>query len=102
MIPIRYDDDAVAELEAAFGYYAERDRDLALRFQAEVRAVETIISETPAFYAVFEKVGDADIRRALLDDFPFALLYLVTRDAVWMVAVMHLRRAPGYWRRRID
>ncbi|HEX4512765.1 MAG TPA: hypothetical protein VH054_04490 [Polyangiaceae bacterium] len=101
MSPIRYDDDALTELESAFEYYAARDVDLALRFQAEVRAIETIISETPAFYPVFEERGGVRIHRALLDDFPFAVLYVETPKATWIVALMHLRREPGYWRRRV-
>jgi len=38
---------------------------------------------------------------ALLEDFPFALLYVTTADVAWIVAVMHLRREPGYWRGRM-
>ncbi len=32
--------------------------------------------------------------------FPFAILYRVEPERIVVVAVMHLRREPGYWRRR--
>jgi hypothetical protein len=37
----------------------------------------------------------------LLEDFPFAILYVALPSTVWIVAVMHLKREPGYWQRRI-
>jgi toxin ParE1/3/4 len=97
----RYADDAVDELNAAVDYYADRDADLAARFHAELRDVEQHVADAPLSYAVFEEVGDVAIRRALLADFPYALLDVVIADAIWIIAVMHLRREPGYWRQRI-
>jgi toxin ParE1/3/4 len=41
------------------------------------------------------------IRRRLLRRFPFAILYQVTDDDLSVVALMHLHRRPGYWRRRV-
>ncbi len=32
---------------------------------------------------------------------PYAVLYIDREDAVWVVAVMHFKRKPGYWARRI-
>ena len=40
------------------------------------------------------------IRRRLVPDFPFALGYRVLKDEIRVLAVMHLRRRPGYWRTR--
>jgi toxin ParE1/3/4 len=41
------------------------------------------------------------VRRYLADDFPFAILYLDEVDAVWIVAIMHLKRHPDYWQHRL-
>ena len=37
-------------------------------------------------------------RRKLFIRFPFALVYRATSDSVEVVAVVHQRRRPGYWR----
>ena len=59
------------------------------------------MADEPLAFAAFEHAGEATIRRALLDDFPFALLYIALPDTIWVVAVMHLRRQPGYWAHRV-
>ena len=101
MTVVRYHPDAADEVVAAVDYYASRDVDLAARFDAELRDVEQRIRETAASYPVFERLGDVPVRRALMDDFPFALLFVEHADTIWIIAVMHLRRAPGYWRARV-
>lgn len=34
--------------------------------------------------------------------FPFRLIYEVQPDRIWIVAVAHLSRRPGYWVRRLQ
>jgi len=41
------------------------------------------------------------IRRWLVQRFPFAQLYQFSADEISVIAVMHLRRRPGYWKRRM-
>ena len=45
---------------------------------------------------------DPRYRRAVVDVFPFVVLYRIDekRHAVIIVAVAHTRRRPGYWRGR--
>ncbi|AUX43028.1 uncharacterized protein SOCE26_044680 [Sorangium cellulosum] len=40
------------------------------------------------------------VRRLTLQRFPYGLLYVVEPDRILVLAVMHLRRRPGYWRGR--
>lgn len=43
------------------------------------------------------------IRRLLFQDhFPYALIYIIRRQQVIIVAVMHQHREPVYWRDRIE
>jgi len=37
-------------------------------------------------------------RRVLVRRFPYSLLYRVDPDVIFVVAVAHVRRRPGYWR----
>jgi len=42
----------------------------------------------------------ADVRRALLQTFPYAVYFRVSDDAVVVFAVLHLSRDPRTWRVR--
>ena len=41
------------------------------------------------------------LRRVLVPKFPYGLLYRVEPDRIYILAVTHLRRRPGYWRHRL-
>ena len=43
---------------------------------------------------------EGSYRRCLVRRFPYALIYRSKLDVIIVVAVMHLKRRPGYWRRR--
>jgi hypothetical protein len=40
------------------------------------------------------------MRRCLSKSFPFAVLFRIRLDFIAVVAVMHLRRDPDYWKNR--
>jgi hypothetical protein len=41
------------------------------------------------------------LRRVLAPKFPYGLLYRVEPERIYVIAVMHLHRRPGYWRSRL-
>jgi hypothetical protein len=41
------------------------------------------------------------LRRHFSRDFPYAVIFLDKPGHVWIVAVMHMKRRPGYWRARL-
>ncbi len=42
----------------------------------------------------------ADVRRALVHTFPYAVYFRETHETVVLLAVLHLVRDPGTWRAR--
>lgn len=46
--------------------------------------------------------AESGIRRAMLARFPFTIVYHELEDEVEVVAVMHQRRHPGYWKHRTE
>lgn len=46
-------------------------------------------------------IDRANIRRRLVSGFPFTILYEVQSDRIFVAAVMHQHRRPGYWRTRV-
>ena len=45
---------------------------------------------------------DPLIRRHFSDVFPYAVIYVDQPDRVPIIAVMHMKRRPGYWRKRFQ
>lgn len=78
---------------AAAQYYQQQSAGLGSEFLSEV---ERTVASILAYPEAAPKVKK-EIRRWLLKRFPFGVLYAVTADEVVIVAVMHLRRRPGYW-----
>ena len=83
-------------LEAAARYEAEVPG-LALEFGEEVERVIELLLESPDLGAPV----DGDIRHFVLRRFPFSVIYVATRDFVYVLAVAHSSREPGYWTLRV-
>jgi plasmid stabilization system protein ParE len=66
-----------------------------------LRAVE----ETTHRIEQFPEAGPIEkgsIRQRLVSGFPFTILYEIQPDRVFIAAVMHQHRRPGYWRKRLQ
>lgn len=93
---LEYLDEALEEVEAAARWYAERSSTAAIAFSDEIDAAESAIVRLPEAWPSFEH----GTRRYLLRRFPYSVVYRVEPDRIVIVAVVHARRRPGYWRRR--
>ncbi len=82
-------------VEAAARYEAEVPG-LGLQFAAEVERVIELIVERPDLGAAVH----GEIRHFVLRRFPFSVVYFVHDESVYVLAVAHGSRAPGYWRSR--
>jgi toxin ParE1/3/4 len=87
-------DDEV--LESA-KFYERRSRGLGWRFLRTVQEAEGRIVRTPHAFPFL----DEPIRKCVLRGFPFNVLFQIADEGVFIVAVAHHRRRPGYWRRRL-
>ena len=88
--------EALAEFGEAIAFYEERAPGLGRDFFEEVRRVFENVGDNPGLGSPL----DGPFRRAYCRRFPFAVIYREDRDVVWVQAVMHLRRRPGYWKGR--
>jgi plasmid stabilization system protein ParE len=89
--------EARAELREAVRHYEVEASGLGAEFAAEVRVAVDRARENPWIGAPSE----ADTRRKLLPRFPYALIYLAEEEQIYIIAVMHQRREPGYWHKRL-
>jgi plasmid stabilization system protein ParE len=88
---------AEEEMIEAARYYESKSDGLGSEFLAEVERTIESIKAHPSAAAIIR----SHIRRRLLNRFPFGLLYAIDDNHILILAVMHLRRRPGYWKARL-
>jgi len=93
----RFHDAADAELTEAVAYYDGKASGLGDRFIAEVKAATRLIERYPEIAPVI----DLGVRARVLTKFPYGLIYVVEPEELFILAVAHLSKRPGYWADRI-
>jgi toxin ParE1/3/4 len=97
MKPIIIDAEARAELDEAMEWYNDRQQGLGLELQHEVEAA---ISRIRVDAGIGARYRNTAYRFYRVKRFPYVLYYLDLPEAIWLVAIAHGRRRPGYWRKR--
>ncbi|NEO86246.1 MAG: type II toxin-antitoxin system RelE/ParE family toxin [Spirulina sp. SIO3F2] len=88
--------EALQEYSDAVRYYAERDSGLAQSFINAVEDAVFRLRETPKRYP-----STVDhVRRCRVKKFPHSIVYSVEPDYILILAVMHGKQRPGYWKSR--
>ena len=87
---------AVEEFEQAIDYYEGCSRGLGEQFAKEVYLTIQRILDFPKAWQILHK----DIRRCLTNRFPFGVIYYQKDNQIIILAIMHLKRKPNYWKDR--
>jgi toxin ParE1/3/4 len=90
--------EARSEFSEAVLYFKARGYNLAVRFDSQVRTTIQRIVETPERWRELEP----GIRRCFVEVFPYSVVYSIEPKFVLIIAIAHAKRAPGYWRRRVE
>jgi len=93
---VQFHPEAEAEFIAAAQYYEGQAENLGFDF---ISAVERSYQRLMTFPESGHPFGRR-LRRVLVPGFPYGLLYRANPDRIFVVAVAHVRRRPGYWRHR--
>lgn len=88
--------EAAEEFEAAVDWYEAREAGLGLDFAVEVHAAIRLAAAMPEAWSRLS----GNVRRVLVNRFPYGVLYEAENTCLRVLAVMHLRREPGYWMTR--
>ena len=89
--------DAIADMEATREFYQEHaSATVAARFLDQVERAANRLVESPFLGAPVTPL----LRRLLLQQFPYSLIYQVGSEVVTILAVAAHRRRPGYWAKR--
>ena len=97
MRSVEFHPEAQDEFVSAAQFYEDRTKWLGLDFIRTIQRTYERLLEFPATGAPFGR----RFRRVLVPKFPYGLLYRVEPDRIYIIAVMHLHRRPGYWRSRL-
>ncbi len=89
--------DVGHEIQASYVWYEKQSQGLGDDFISELEKAYQAIVELPSTWPKFHHHS----RRFLLSKFPFSVIYRFDEEVVYVVAVMHNHRRPGYWRKRI-
>lgn len=94
---IIFHDEAREEYVESYIWYFERGVHIADAFEHELERAMKAVLEKPERWPVY--IGTW--RRALLRRFPFGIIYGMRDGMLIIIAVMHTRRRPGYWKNRL-
>ena len=97
---IRWLGAARAEFFAALDWYEGERPGLGEDFLAEVTRSIDLIAERPRAWPPASRPG-LGVRRFLVPRYPYAIVYIVEKDELLIVAVAHGKRRPGYWANRL-
>jgi plasmid stabilization system protein ParE len=89
--------EAREELVESARFLDEKTSGLGLDFLAAVQKATDRLTRFPES----GPVENTNIRKCLVRGFPFTLLYEVNPDHIYIAAVMHQHRRPGYWKGRL-
>jgi toxin ParE1/3/4 len=98
MAKIIYDPEAKQEIKEAAAYSEECQEGLGQRFLSAVELTVEKVSNNPFLYRKFH----GRFRRCLVNKFPYGIIYTIGENDVFIAAVMHLKRKPGYWIKRVE
>ena len=96
-LPVVVTTAADADLEQAAEWYERQQRGLGAKLVTRVDETLALISDNPELYAVLRD----NVRRAPVRKFPYGVFYQVRGTYVEVAAIVHNRRSPLVWQRRI-
>ena len=85
-------------MREAVEFYEARLDGLGIRFLSAVEQTAERISDQPEARAPL----GSEFRKRIVSGFPYNIIYRAWEDYIYLIAVAHQHRRPGYWRVRTD
>jgi toxin ParE1/3/4 len=85
------------DLQSAAAFYERQRRGLGRELRQEIEAAVARIRENPRQYPVHTERGT---RKCVAGRFPYTIFFAELQDSIWVAAIAHQKRRPGYWRGR--
>ena len=97
MKPHAFHPEAEQEYADAANYYTQIYPELGGRFYDEMERLIQDVRRDPKRFRHF----DPPAQRHFSSVFPYAVIYVEQPDRIWILAMMHMKRRPGYWKSRV-
>ena len=97
---LRFLPAADKELVEAAQWYEDRCDGMGVRFLSAIIQTCSNVEKHPLRYPPPPGRTKRDVRRAIVDGFPYLIVYEIRGPDLIVIAVAHARRRPGYWNRR--
>ena len=94
---LRFHPDVATDIKNSYRWYEEQNAGLGEDFIEEVENSYQAIIDFPKAWAPFPY----GFRRYLLSRFPYSIIYKIEEDTIYVVAIMHNSRKPGFWLERL-
>lgn len=91
--------EAEDDLAEAVGWYDEREPGLGAALVAEVGQALNRMAVNPLAFRVIRR--RPEVRRALLQRFPYRVIFLLRDEAIIVFAVLHSARHDRRWKERL-
>jgi toxin ParE1/3/4 len=93
---------AEQELGDAIRWYEDREAGLGAALISELDATTGKLRRGELPPLVLPELGpNSQVRRVLLDRFPYAVVFVEHDDGIHVIAFAHHKRQPSYWRDRL-
>ena len=89
--------DAKAEFDSSVDYYEHYQQGLGIRFAEEVYTAIARIIKYPDAWSSLSR----NSCRCLVNRFPYGVIYQIKHNTLRIIAIAHLNRRPGYWKKRL-
>ena len=89
--------EALLEADKSAKFYEERQGGLGKRFVEALSDAINRIRRRPELYGEV----DDNIRKCRILRFPYGVIYRDTNRSIEIIAIMHLKRKPDYWKTRV-
>lgn len=99
MTTLRVRREAATELEEALSWYEASEPNVARRLLRGYQDVVARIQLSPQAGSLV--TAEPEIRRWVIRDFPYSVVFLLRADEVLILALAHHKRRPGYWQPRL-
>lgn len=98
MKPVKFHPEAQSEMSASARYYEEKQVGLGKRFLESVYTAIRRVCLVPSMYQ--RVVGNVQICN--VERFPFGVIFREEELYIGIIAVIHYKRRPGYWKDRVE
>jgi hypothetical protein len=90
---VEFLEPAHTEYQEAIDFYNLQSDGLGIKFASEIDKTISIIKNYPNSYSGYTE----NTRKAIVNVFPYNIIYTIYKDYIQVIAIAHQHRKPNYW-----